>query len=117
MFNYSLTKLADVFSSLDVNAAPVGTRMTGTFQRLDSNDSGSQGGGYGTQYGSPPGDLDNSPPSPSSESPTSLQPPESESSECLQTENGVDEHASVTINTTINSMFLSLQRFGLMWFL
>lgn len=89
------------YFSLDINDAPVGTRMTGTFQRLDSTDSGKD---YGTQYGSPPGDEDNSPPSPTSESPTSLQTSSSGPSECLQTVNGVDEHASVSTNITNDSM-------------
>lgn len=89
-----------------MNDAPVGTRMTGTYQRLDSNDSGSQQD-YGTNYGSPQGDG-TSPPSPTSVSSTSLQINLSASSERLQPENGVieDEHESVSTNTTSVSSML-----------
>ncbi|XP_052781288.1 PDZ and LIM domain protein Zasp-like isoform X2 [Mya arenaria] len=57
---YSASNIAKTYSSqtsaiqqeienLDVNDAPLGTKMTGTYQRLDSNPNQS----FGTQYGSP----------------------------------------------------------------
>lgn len=100
-----------LFCSLDIGTAPVGTKMTGTYQRLDS-DSGSQS--FATQYGSPtsptaaPGDdviaISSSDPTPGS--PTSLQNNiPSDSTERLHPENGVlsDEHApSTETNKVIN---------------
>jgi hypothetical protein len=89
-----------LFCSIDVNDAPVGAMMTGTYQRLDS-DPGSQGDD----------DVTNPTNDPSSGSPTSLQNNiPSESTESLQPQNGVlsDEHATnPETNTVINpSRFL-----------
>ena len=83
-----------------MNDAPVGTMMTGTYQRLDS-DPGAQGDDAVTKSAQDS----------SSQSPTSLQNNiPSESTESLPPQNGVlsDEHAtSAVTNTVINpSRFL-----------
>ncbi|XP_052781280.1 PDZ and LIM domain protein Zasp-like isoform X1 [Mya arenaria] len=104
---YSASNIAKTYSSqtsaiqqeienLDVNDAPLGTKMTGTYQRLDSNPNQS----FGTQYGSPSSGEQ------ASESPTGLPDSPSESTERLSgQENGVnsDEHENSQTNTTINN--------------
>lgn len=81
--------------------------MTGTYQRLDSSD---QSQSESSQFGSPPASAGDNAVTMStndlpSESPSSLQNNQSESTECLNPQNGVlnDEHApSAETNKVIN---------------
>lgn len=109
-----------LFSSLDVESEPVGMKMTGTYQRLDSDPASQSNASQNDSPVNPnaaAGDdaVTVATSDHASGSPTSLQiniP--SESSECLQSENGVlpDEHASsAETNPVINTSRLCFGSF------